>query len=180
MGPLSPARPSSEEERSLLSRSPAATRGLGERLGRLLRPGDFIGLVGQLGTGKTVFVRGAAKGAGVDPRQVSSPSFAIISAYVGRLTLYHADLFRLRDYDEVYATGFTDLPGREGAMLVEWIDRVPAAAPREMMLVRFESLGGQRRRVRARAIGPKYCELLDKWISRKGAGASRARRRARL
>src|SRR5215475_13049265 len=121
--------PPPKVESSLFSRSPAETFAFGERLGRLLEPGDFVGLVGELGTGKTLFVRGVAEGAGVDRGRVSSPSFAIISAYRGRLSIYHADLFRLRDYDEVYATGFTDLPDDDGAMLVEWLDRVPRAAP---------------------------------------------------
>ncbi len=166
-------------ERSIISRSPAATLALGVDLGRLLDPGDFVGLVGELGTGKTLFVRGVAEGAGVDRSRVSSPSFAIISAYRGRLTLYHADLFRLRDYDEVYATGFTDLPGSDGAILVEWLDRVPGAAPREMMLVAFENLGGQRRRLSARAVGARYCALLEQWISRRAAAARSSRQRAR-
>ena len=84
----------------------------------------------------------------------------------------------LRDYDEVYATGFTDLLG-DGAMLVEWLDRVPRAAPREMMLVLFENLGGQRRRLSARAVGARYCALLEQWISRRAAAARRSRQRAR-
>ena len=168
-----------QAERSFISRSPAATLALGADLGRLLGAGDFVGLVGELGSGKTLFVRGVAHGAGVDQARVSSPSFAIISAYRGRLNLYHADLFRLRDYDEVYATGFTDLPGADGAMLVEWLDRVPRAAPGETMLVSFENLGGQRRRLSARANGARYCALLEQWISRKGAAARRLRQRAR-
>lgn len=166
-------------ERSVVTRSPAATLALGARLGRLLLPGDFLGLVGELGTGKTLFVRGVAEGAGVDRAQVSSPSFAIISAYRGKLTLHHADLFRVRDYDELYATGFTDLPGADGAIVVEWLDRVPHAAPPEMLLICFENLGGRRRRLCARAIGRRYCDLLKRWISRKAAEAQPERRRAR-
>jgi len=168
-----------QAERSFISRSPAATLALGADLGRLLGAGDFVGLVGELGSGKTLFVRGVAEGAGVDPGRVSSPSFAIISVYRGRLNLYHADLFRLRDYDEVYATGFTDLPGADGAMLVEWLDRVPRAAPREMMLLSFENLGGQRRRLSARAFGTRYRALLEQWINRRAAAARRSRQRAR-
>ncbi len=156
--------PPEELERCLLSRSPAETFALGERLGRLLEPGDFIGLVGELGTGKTQFVRGVAEGAGVDRAQVSSPSFAIISAYRGRIPLYHADFFRIRDYDETYATGFTDLPGGDAAVLVEWLDRVPSAAPRELLLLSFEDRGGEERSIFVRAFGPRYAERLLSWI----------------
>jgi tRNA threonylcarbamoyladenosine biosynthesis protein TsaE len=159
--------PPSEIESNLFSRSPAQTFALGERLGRLLQPGDFVGLVGELGTGKTQFVRGVASGAGIDPAQVSSPSFAIIAAYRGRFALYHADLFRIRDYDEIYATGFTDLPGRDGALVVEWLDRVPRAAPPELLLLSFEDCGGEQRSISARAFGPRYAARLRTWI---GAG----------
>lgn len=179
MGQVVASPEPAQAESSIISRSPAATLALGAALGRLLDPGDFVGLVGELGAGKTLFVRGVAEGAGVDRSQVSSPSFAIISAYRGRLTLYHADLFRLRDYDEVYATGFTDLPGADGAIVVEWLDRVPRAALREMLLVSFETLGGQRRRLNAQAYGARYCALLQQWLSRRAAATRRSPRRAR-
>ena len=156
--------PPPQVESNLFSRSPAETLAFGERLGRLLQPGDFVGLVGELGTGKTQFVRGVAKGAGVEPAQVSSPSFAIIAAYRGRLPLYHADLFRIRDYDEIYATGFTDLPGSDGAVVVEWLDRVPRAAPRELLLLSFEDRGGEQRGIIVRAFGARYAARLRSWI----------------
>src|SRR5690348_12674735 len=112
-------------ERAVESTSAEETFALGERLGALLRPGDFVGLMGELGAGKTQLVRGIAHGAGVNPREVASPTFAIVYPYRGRLPLYHADLYRLQDYDELYATGFLDLVDAGGATLVEWLDRIP-------------------------------------------------------
>ncbi|HEY6100947.1 MAG TPA: tRNA (adenosine(37)-N6)-threonylcarbamoyltransferase complex ATPase subunit type 1 TsaE, partial [Anaeromyxobacter sp.] len=110
---------------TVATRSARRTSALGERLGRLLRPGDVVALVGELGAGKTQLVRGACAGARVPAREVSSPSFAIVATYHGRIPVHHADLYRIGDEDELYATGFFDLVGGEGALLVEWADRIP-------------------------------------------------------
>jgi tRNA threonylcarbamoyladenosine biosynthesis protein TsaE len=115
------------------TRSAGATRSLGERLGRLLSDGDVVALVGELGAGKTQFVRGLCRGAGVPDAEVSSPTFAIVATYRGRLQVNHADLYRIGDDDELYATGFHDLVGGPGATVVEWADRVPGALPGERL-----------------------------------------------
>ena len=153
-----------ESRRCFLSHSASETFALGARLGGLLAPGDFIGLIGELGTGKTEFVRGVAQGAGVSASEVSSPTFAIISAYQGRIPIYHADFFRIRDYDDAYATGFTDLLESDGAVLVEWLNRVPRAAPPELIVLSFEDLGGDERRILAYAYGKQYQQRLQSWI----------------
>jgi tRNA threonylcarbamoyladenosine biosynthesis protein TsaE len=120
-----------------LSRSAAATRALGRRLGTLLRPGDVVALEGDLGAGKTELVRGACAGARVPLAEVSSPSFAIVATYRGRLPFHHADLYRIGDEDELYGTGFGDLVGGEGALLVEWADRIPGALPVERLTIKL-------------------------------------------
>ncbi|MHB8876113.1 MAG: tRNA (adenosine(37)-N6)-threonylcarbamoyltransferase complex ATPase subunit type 1 TsaE [Myxococcaceae bacterium] len=157
-------------EQTLELSSAAETFALGERLGRLLEPGDFVGLIGELGAGKTLFVRGVARGAGVPEGQVSSPSFAIVYPYQGRLTVFHADLYRLTDYDELYATGFFDLVGKDGAMLVEWLDKIPQAAPPESLTLRFEVTGDDTRRVRVTAVGGRHRQLAEAWLSAPGVG----------
>jgi len=119
------------------TRSASATRRLGVRLGELLEPGDVVALVGDLGAGKTQLIRGACEGAAVPPREVASPSFAIVAQYRGRLPVFHADLYRVADEDELHATGFFDLVGGPGALLVEWADRVPGALPRERLELRL-------------------------------------------
>jgi tRNA threonylcarbamoyladenosine biosynthesis protein TsaE len=119
------------------TRSPAATVTLGARLGRLLQPGDVVAFVGDLGAGKTQLIRGACRGARVPPQEVASPSFAIVASYHGRIPIHHADLYRIGDEDELYATGFFDLVGGDGALLVEWADRVPGALPEERLEIRM-------------------------------------------
>ncbi len=147
-------------EATRLSRSARETSALGERLGRLLAPGDVVALVGDLGAGKTELVRGACRGAKVPPAEVSSPSFAIVATYHGRIPVHHADLYRISDEDELYATGFFDLVGGDGALLVEWADRIPGALPAERLELRLAE--GKRlddRRIAIEGVGERPAAL---------------------
>ncbi len=152
----------------LVSRSARATRALGVRLGKLLAPGDVIALVGDLGAGKTQLVRGACAGARVDPKEVSSPSFAIVATYRGRIPVHHADLYRIGDEDELYGTGFGDLAGGEGALLVEWADRIPGALPEEKLTIRLEHDFGSPdlRHVEIEGVGERHAALARRLASR--------------
>ncbi len=120
------------------TRSARATSDLGARLGALLEPGDVVALVGELGAGKTQLVRGICRGAGVPEAEVSSPTSASVAAYHGRIPVFPADLYRVGDPDELYATGFPDLVESDGAVVVEWADRIPSALPPERLEVRLE------------------------------------------
>lgn len=149
---------------AVITRSAEETRVLGVKLGALLRRGDFVGLAGELGAGKTQLARGVAQGAGVNPADVSSPTFAIVQSYSGtQVTLHHADFYRLRGEDELFATGFFDL---EGAMLVEWIDRVPSALPDEALKIELEVLDVERRRLTVLAHGARHQALLEHWLGK--------------
>jgi tRNA threonylcarbamoyladenosine biosynthesis protein TsaE len=158
--------PAVEVERT--SRSAAETRRLGERLGRMLAPGDVVALLGDLGAGKTQLARGICRGAGVRDDDVSSPTFAIVATYRGRIPVNHADLYRIGDEDELHATGFQDLVGGPGATVVEWADRVPGALPVERLEIRLAEEGdrpslrrivvtgtGARHGALARALAPR-------------------------
>jgi tRNA threonylcarbamoyladenosine biosynthesis protein TsaE len=158
----------------IVTRSARATHTLGARLGRLLGPGDVVALVGDLGAGKTQLVRGACAGAGVRPEDVSSPSFAIVATYAGRLPVHHADLYRIADEEELYGTGFGDLVGGDGALLVEWADRIPSALPAEKLTIR---LGHDARRpdvrhVEVEGVGERHGELATK-LAKRGRGRGR-------
>ncbi len=164
-----------------LSRSAAATRALGRRLGALLRPGDVVALEGDLGAGKTELVRGACAGARVPAGDVSSPSFAIVATYRGRLPVHHADLYRIGDEDELYGTGFGDLVGGEGALLVEWADRIPGALPRERLTIRLahHPRAPSSRRIEVEALGERAAELGRKLLAPTRRARAPARRRVR-
>jgi tRNA threonylcarbamoyladenosine biosynthesis protein TsaE len=146
---------------ALTTRSAAATQRLGERLGALLGPGDVVALVGELGAGKTQLVRGACRGAAVPAAEVSSPSFAIVATYRGRLPVHHADLYRIGDEDELYGTGFGDLVGGDGALLVEWADRIPGALPSERLTLTLahDAVAPSRRQVSIDGVGARHAAL---------------------
>lgn len=152
--------------RTLRLASPEETHALGVRLGRLLRPGDFVGLIGDLGAGKTHLVRGVAEGAEVPRSEVASPTFAIVYPYSGRIPLYHADLYRLTNYDDLYSTGLLDMvEAGDGASLVEWLDRIPEAAPREFLRVTLRHAGDDARELTVEAFGERFGALLEDWMT---------------
>ena len=92
------------------------------------RPGEVIGLIGELGTGKTVFVRGAVKALGGDPDQVHSPTFTIMNVYQARIPVHHFDLYRITDGGDLESTGYYEFTGPDTISLVEWADRLPEIA----------------------------------------------------
>jgi tRNA threonylcarbamoyladenosine biosynthesis protein TsaE len=127
----------------LTTSSPAETEAAGERLGERLEAGDVVLLTGELGAGKTTFVRGVARGAG-SAAPVASPTFQLVRVYSGRVQLAHVDLYRVEHTAELADLGLEELAD-QGALVIEWGDRleVPDAA-----LVEIEHLGGDRRLIR--------------------------------
>lgn len=151
------------------SASAADTFALGQALGRALLSGDFVGLAGQLGAGKTQFSRGVADGAGVPLDDVSSPTYSIVQSYRGRLALHHADLYRLQTENDLFATGYFDLLEADGAMLVEWVDQVPGAAPDDALRIAISVTGTDTRSLEASTTGPKSDALLTRWRTEQGS-----------
>jgi tRNA threonylcarbamoyladenosine biosynthesis protein TsaE len=141
--------------------SPDRMRALGEALGRALRSGDVVALVGDLGAGKTVFVQGVAAGLGIPASvPITSPTFTLVNEYVGgRLPLYHVDLYRLEEEQELENVGVDDLYRQEAAIAVEWFDRFPAAAPRQYLEVRIAVVDETTRRVEIEPHGPRAAAL---------------------
>lgn len=129
----------------VLSRSPAETEALGERLGERLRPGDVVLLTGDLGAGKTTFVRGVARGAG-SPAQVASPTFQLVRMYSGRVQVAHVDLYRIETPLELKDLGLDELAD-QGALLIEWGERLGAP---DSAWIEIEHLEGDRRLIRTK------------------------------
>lgn len=127
----------------LVTNSPAETEAAGEQLGLGLLEGDLLLLEGDLGAGKTTFVRGVARGAG-SSAHVASPTFQLVRVYPGRVQLAHVDLYRLGADAELLDLGLEDLLD-QGAVVVEWGDRLDAP---KAALLSIEHLGGDRRRLR--------------------------------
>lgn len=128
--------------------SPEETEAAGEQLGQRLRRGDLVLLKGELGAGKTTFVRGMARGTG-SPARVASPTFQLVRIYPGRMQLAHVDLYRLEVDDEVRDVGLDELLDT-GAVVVEWGDRLATSqllGRSESALISIDHLGGDRRRL---------------------------------
>lgn len=129
-----------------VTRSEEETMAVARELAQTLRAGDVVLLSGDLGAGKTAFVRGLAEGLGIDPAAVSSPTFTIVHEYGGgRLRLYHADLYRL----ERAATGdigLEEMGVKDGVLAIEWPDRLTHALP-DAREVRIDIVDEESRRI---------------------------------
>ena len=136
----------------LITTSEEETSSAGEALAARLEPGDVVLLYGELGAGKTAFVRGMARGLGASPDEVTSPTFTLIQEYPGhRATLYHVDLYRL-DSHEVDDLGLEDLIAGSGIVAIEWAERW-RARPDGACEVWIEDAGDERRTIRIDAAG---------------------------
>ena len=139
------------------SRSPEETEKLGETLARELKPGDVVTLIGEIGAGKTTFVRGLARGLGVPDGSVASPSFVLVRQYTsGRMPLYHADLFRLENLPQAASVGLEECYEAGGVTLIEWGNKVPGVLPEQFLEIRFEAMDPESRRLTAVPHGPIY------------------------
>jgi tRNA threonylcarbamoyladenosine biosynthesis protein TsaE len=135
---------------------------IGRSIGRHLRSGDVVALVGELGTGKTQFIKGLAAGAGVGrPTYISSPSFTLINEYPGRVPFYHLDLFRLEQEKEAEDLGLEDYFQSGGIVAIEWADKIPSLLPKEMFLIYFAYTGTNTRTLEITGKGTRYLNLVD-------------------
>lgn len=121
------------------------TAAAGERLAARLGPGDVVLLYGELGAGKTAFVRGLARGLGAPESEVSSPTFTLVQEYAGRVPLFHVDLYRLEP-KEVEDLGLEELVSGDGVVAIEWAERWHAR-PDDAIEVRLEHAGEDQRRI---------------------------------
>lgn len=149
--------------------TPAETRRLGARLGRLLQPGDVLLLQGELGSGKTVLAQGIGQGLKVR-EPVKSSSFVLLNEYHGRLDVYHADLYRLEEPAQVAELALEEIAA-PGVLVLEWPERAWEELPPEHLLVRIgEEAEGRTLTFAAR--GERYEELVSELVQKKKGGRS--------
>ncbi len=140
--------------------SAAATEDIGRRLGARCHGGELIGLVGDLGAGKTCLVRGIAAGLGIDPGSVVSPTFTLAAEYRGHPPLIHIDLYRLdlRSVDDGWLREYLFGPG---VAVVEWFDRLDGALDEEHLRVTVAIGQGDERHLAFMSVGSRHAALLE-------------------
>ncbi len=108
----------------ICTKSEQETRQFAQKIAALLNAGDVILYTGEMGAGKTAFTKGLAEFFGAE-EEVTSPTFALVHEYPGQIPIFHFDLYRISDYDELYAIGFFDYLDRGGILAVEWSENIP-------------------------------------------------------
>jgi tRNA threonylcarbamoyladenosine biosynthesis protein TsaE len=133
------------------STSVEQTEAIAAEFSRTLAGGEVIALEGDLGAGKTQFVRGLVRGLGGDARAVSSPTFVLLNVYdAGRLTVYHLDAYRVGGAEDFEAIGFAELLEQNGVVAVEWPGRVEGLLPGRRICVRIVATGESSRQIEVR------------------------------
>lgn len=128
----------------VVTKSPKETKLLGRRIVKGLAPSAVVALFGDLGSGKTVFVKGMACGLGIASKKVVSPTFVLIREYKSRIPLYHFDLYRLKKTD-IVRLGFDEYLFGRGITVIEWADRIEEGLPADSVRVKISVLDENRR-----------------------------------
>ena len=134
--------------KEFISKNVSDTDAIASEIASLLKKGDVLALYGEMGAGKTAFVRGLVKALCPECLPlVHSPTFAIVNEYEGdSVTVYHYDLYRISDEDDLYSTGYFDRLGGEGIVVTEWSELIDAAIPEDAHRLRIEKLGETERK----------------------------------
>ena len=137
---------------------------LGNLIGSLLKAGDVVALIGQLGAGKTYLTKGIAEGQGVkDRKEVTSPSFVLIKQYMGRMPIYHFDAYRVKSPDEMYDIDSVGFFWGEGISIIEWADKVMECLPDDFIKITIETVGETSRDIHISYQGERYRSFMEEF-----------------
>lgn len=145
--------------KELISDSTEKTLEIGKRMAHFLGPGDVLALIGELGSGKTVLIKGIASGFGYDPNKVGSASFVIVQEYKAKVTIYHVDLYRLDDPMEIYEMDWDGILNSEALVLIEWAEKAIPLLPQGVLKVEFKILSLNAREIKISG-DKRYQELI--------------------
>lgn len=133
----------------IISHSAEETIEYAKKIGSLLKCGDIVAYKGGMGAGKTTFTRGLAQGLGLED-EVLSPTFALVNEYRGKITLYHFDMYRIENADDLETTGFYDYPLDESVFAVEWSENIEKVLPDSVIVIEIEYFGENERKITVR------------------------------
>jgi len=150
---------------NMLSEHPEKTKKIGKELAGLLMPGDNIILNGPLGSGKTLFTKGVASGLGIiRPEYVNSPSFVIVKEYKGRINLYHFDLYRLDDIEDIQYMGMDEYINGNGVVVIEWAERMKGLLPEDYLDITIGIIGDEKRSFYFKPFGKRYDYIISRYF----------------
>ncbi|MEX5213809.1 MAG: tRNA (adenosine(37)-N6)-threonylcarbamoyltransferase complex ATPase subunit type 1 TsaE [Nitrospiraceae bacterium] len=172
---IGPAAAKQARRWTRLSRSPGETARIGEWLAACVVPGSILALTGELGAGKTTFIRGLAAGLGADRQAVSSPTFILIQEYRGRLSLAHADLYRLASPEELDHLGWADYLDGDWVVAVEWAEHAGSKLPADRVEITISHRTKNTRLILCQATGPQSRRMLARLTAIRRASAPRTR-----
>lgn len=144
----------------LISNSPHATEEIGFQIGTLLQTGDTVGLYGNLGSGKTVMVKGIARSFHIDSRDITSASFTIIAEYQTQPPFFHIDLYRITNDSELDSTGIWDCLGGNAISVIEWAEKLGDEVPDKFIAVHIDVLDDEQRALTIEGIDEKNWNYL--------------------
>ncbi len=150
-----------------ISRSPEETVEFAAALAGYLKGGDIICLFGDLGSGKTTFVKGIAQGLSIRQEKVNSPTFVLMNSYKGKLPLFHFDFYRLDRPEEIAAIGYEEFLYGNGVAVIEWAERFGDLLPDENLSIRFSCQKENERLIKFAAKGQRYETLIDRYFDKK-------------
>ena len=144
----------------IISVSAEQTWEIARLIGGKLREGDVLALSGELGSGKTCFAGGLARGLGVSEKyQITSPTFTLINEYPARCKLYHFDVYRLNGYSEFEDLGYEEYFCSDGIVVIEWAEKIVKILPADTFFISFEYLDENRRKIIIKGLKSRLKEL---------------------
>lgn len=147
--------------KKIISHNAEETINLAKKLAQYLKKKDLICLFGDLGSGKTVFVKGIAEGLGIKSKVILSPSFVLIREYKKTNgSFYHLDLYRLKSYREIYSLGYEEYLYPDGITVIEWADRIENLLPKNYLRIELLFEGEKKRQIKLIPLGERYKKLL--------------------
>ncbi|MGE4357276.1 MAG: tRNA (adenosine(37)-N6)-threonylcarbamoyltransferase complex ATPase subunit type 1 TsaE [Candidatus Omnitrophota bacterium] len=148
--------------KKFITKNEIETKKIGKELGKNLVSGDIIALMGELGAGKTVLVKGIAQSLGIPAQLINSPSFVLIREYPAKINLYHFDLYRLKNLNEIETLGWEEYLSKKGILIIEWAERMRDILPEEYLCVKMKILDTREREIKLIPHGERYRKLLNK------------------
>ncbi len=147
------------EKYNYISKSAEDTKKLGQKIGNIAEPGIIILLSGDLGSGKTLLVKGIGSVLGINEREITSPSYTLINEYQNHQTLYHMDLYRLSRKEDLYDIGFEEYFDKEGILAIEWPEIADDLIPDEYIKLTFEIIDIEERKIEIEIYGENAAQI---------------------